>query len=91
MPAESIVVQIPIGALFTVSATICLSFIAGLIWLIRLEGRVKLRDALCEAHGVRTNNIEKRILDELSGMRSEFRADMNKIFDKLDGKQDKHI
>lgn len=89
MAAEAIVVQIPLGALFTACVTIFLAFIAGLIWLIRLEGRVNLRDALCNAQDDRTRSLESRILEEISGMRTEFRTDMNKIFDKLDGKQDK--
>lgn len=89
MAAESIVVQIPIGALVTASVTIFLAFIAGLIWLIRLEGRVNLRDALCNAQDLRTSSLENRILEELAGMRGEFRNDLNKIFDRLEAKQDK--
>ena len=87
--ADDIVIQLPIGALFAASVTIFLAFIAGLIWLIRLEGRVNLRDALCNAQETKTTSLETRILEEISGMRGEFRADMNKIFDRLDGKQDK--
>lgn len=90
MSADAIVVQVPIGALLTVSGSIFLAFIAGLIWLIRLEGRVNMRDALCNAQDERTRSLETRILEEISGMRTEFRTDMNKIFDKLDNKQDKH-
>jgi hypothetical protein len=89
MSASTILIQVPIVALLAFGTTTFFALLTGLIWLIRLEGRVNLRDALCNAQDTRTGNLEERILGELSGMRTEFRADMNKIFDKLDGKQDK--
>lgn len=89
MADSSVLIQVPMTALIAFGTTTFFALLAGLIWLIRLEGRVNLRDALCEAQETRTTSLESRILDELSGMRMEFRSDMNKIFDKLDAKQDK--
>jgi hypothetical protein len=89
MADSSLIVQVPLVALFAFGSAVFFALLAGLIWLIRLEGRVNLRDALCNAQDTRTSSLEERILGELSGMRVEFRSDMNKIFDKLDGKQDK--
>ena len=89
MADSTVLIQVPMVALFAFGSATFFALLAGLIWLIRLEGRVNLRDALCQAQDTRTTSLESRILDELSGMRVEFRHDMNKIFDKLDGKQDK--
>lgn len=81
--------EVSLGALLSAGITIFLAFVTGLIWLIRLEGRVNLRDALCNAQDARTTGLETRILEELSSMRGEFRGDMQRIYDRLDSKQDK--
>lgn len=76
--------------------TIIITALTGLIWLIRLEGRVNLRDALCNAQDTRTTSLERRILEELAAMRqenrtdrAELRSDIAKLFERLEDKQDK--
>lgn len=76
--------------------TAILAVLSGLIWLIRLEGRINLRDALCNAQDARTASLETRILRELEAIRqeiktdrTELRADVARLFEKIDEKQDK--
>lgn len=76
--------------------TIIITALCGLIWLIRLEGRVNLRDAMCNAQDARTASLETRILRELEAIRQEIkndrteqRADVARLFEKIDEKKDK--
>lgn len=63
---------------FGTLVAISLAVIAGLVWLVRLEGRVNTESQLRAALEARLNGFEARIYEVL-----------RRIEDKLDGKADK--
>lgn len=52
--------------------------IVGVVWLVRLEGRINTGEALRKVHDDRLASFERRISDQL-----------DRIESKLDGKADK--
>lgn len=64
---------------------IIMAAIAGVVWLVRLEGRVNLSDRLISAMEKRMEGLEGRIISELRDLRGDVKA----VMDKLDNKADK--
>lgn len=60
------------------AVTIALAGIGGVVWLVRLEGRINVQSAKQEATDKRVDGLEDRIL-----------AQLDRIESKLDGKADK--
>lgn len=52
-----------------VAVTIILALLAGVVWLVRLEGRLNLVDAKQASTDRRVDGIEERIFDELRTIR----------------------
>jgi hypothetical protein len=82
--------------LTAVQVSVALAFIAGIVWLIRLEAKINKEIALREQftlfisekdkhHNGRIQGLEGRVLDELR----KLREDIGKVSEKLDKKQDK--
>jgi hypothetical protein len=69
----------------TVDVTIILSVLAGVVWLVRLEGRVNLSDRLISAMERRMESLEGRIIAELRDLKSDIKS----LSDKIDHKADK--
>jgi hypothetical protein len=57
---------------------VMLGGVFGVVWLVRLEGRINTGEALRKVHDDRLANFERRISDQL-----------DRIESKLDGKADK--
>jgi hypothetical protein len=66
------------GSLLGASATIAGMLLAGVVWLVRLEGRINVQNARQDATDKRVDGLEDRIL-----------AQLDRIESKLDGKADK--
>jgi hypothetical protein len=66
------------GSLLGAAVTIALAGIGGVVWLVRLEGRINVQSAKQEATDKRVDGLEDRIL-----------AQLDRIESKLDGKADK--
>lgn len=66
------------GSLLGAAVTIALAGIGGVVWLVRLEGRINVQTAKQEATDKRVDGLEDRIL-----------AQLDRIESKLDGKADK--
>ena len=66
------------GALLGAAVTVALAGIGGVVWLVRLEGRINVQSAKQEATDKRVDGLEDRIL-----------AQLDRIESKLDGKADK--
>ena len=64
---------------------IVMAAIAGIVWLVRLEGRVNLSDRLILAMERRMEGLEGRIIAELRDLKSDIKS----LSDKLDHKVDK--
>jgi hypothetical protein len=64
---------------------IVMAAIAGIVWLVRLEGRINLSDRLIAAMERRMEGLEGRIISELR----DLRADIKAVSDKIDHKADK--
>lgn len=60
------------------AVTVALAGIGGVVWLVRLEGRINVQSAKQEATDKRVDGLEDRIL-----------AQLDRIESKLDGKADK--
>jgi hypothetical protein len=59
--------------------------IAGVVWLVRLEGRINLSDRLISAMERRMEGLEGRIISELRDLKTDIKA----LSDKIDHKADK--
>ena len=64
---------------------IVMAAIGGIVWLVRLEGRINLSDRLISAMERRMEGLEGRIISELRDLRTDIKA----ISDKMDHKADK--
>ena len=64
---------------------IVMAAIGGIVWLVRLEGRINLSDRLISAMERRMEGLEGRIISELR----DLRADIKAVSDKIDHKADK--
>jgi hypothetical protein len=64
---------------------IVMAAIGGIVWLVRLEGRINLSDRLIAAMEKRMEGLEGRIISELRDLKGDIKA----ISDKLDHKADK--
>lgn len=64
---------------------IVMAAIGGIVWLVRLEGRINLSDRLISAMEKRMEGLEGRIISELRDLKGDIKA----ISDKLDHKADK--
>lgn len=64
---------------------IVMAAIAGIVWLVRLEGRINLSDRLLSAMEKRMEGLEGRIISELRDLKGDIKA----LSDKLDHKADK--
>ena len=64
---------------------IVMAAIGGIVWLVRLEGRINLTDRLISAMEKRMEGLEGRIISELRDLKGDIKA----ISDKLDHKADK--
>jgi hypothetical protein len=66
------------GSLLGAGVTLALAGLGGVVWLVRLEGRINVQTAKQEATDKRVDGLEDRIL-----------AQLDRIESKLDGKADK--
>lgn len=64
---------------------IVMAAIAGVVWLVRLEGRINLSDRLILAMEKRMEGLEGRIIAELRDLKTDIKA----LSDKIDHKADK--
>lgn len=64
---------------------IVMATIAGIVWLVRLEGRINLSDRLISAMEKRMEGLENRIIAELRDLKTDIKA----LSDKIDHKADK--
>lgn len=64
---------------------IVMAAISGVIWLVRLEGRINLTDRLISAMEKRMEGLENRIISELRDLKTDIKA----LSDKIDHKADK--
>lgn len=64
---------------------IVMAAISGVIWLVRLEGRINLTDRLISAMEKRMEGLEGRIISELRDLKTDIKA----LSDKIDHKADK--
>lgn len=64
---------------------IVMAAIAGIVWLVRLEGRINLSDRLISAMERRMEGLEGRIISELRDLKSDIKS----LSDKMDHKADK--
>lgn len=64
---------------------IVMAAISGVIWLVRLEGRINLTDRLISAMEKRMEGLEGRIISELRDLKTDIKA----LGDKIDHKADK--
>jgi hypothetical protein len=62
-----------------------MAVIAGIVWLVRLEGRINLSDRLIMAIEKRMEGLEVRIISELRDIKTDIKA----LSDKIDHKADK--
>ncbi len=62
-----------------------MAVIAGIVWLVRLEGRINLTDRLIVAMEKRMEGLEVRIISELRDLKTDIKA----LSDKIDHKADK--
>jgi hypothetical protein len=62
-----------------------MAVIAGIVWLVRLEGRINLTDRLIVAMEKRMEGLEVRIISELRDLKSDIKS----LSDKIDHKADK--
>lgn len=69
----------------SVDLGVVLAAISGVVWLVRLEGRINLSDRLISAMEKRMEGLEGRIISELRDLKGDIKA----ISDKLDHKADK--
>lgn len=53
----------------SVAVTVVLGLLAGVVWLVRLEGRLNVVDAKQAGTDKRVDGIEERIFDELRTIR----------------------
>ncbi|WP_303828132.1 hypothetical protein [Asticcacaulis taihuensis] len=60
-----------------------------LIWFVRLEGRVNTQEKLQQAHERWVDKRHGELGDRMDEGFSNMRADLGKIFDRLEGKADK--
>jgi hypothetical protein len=66
------------ASLLGAGVTLALAGLGGVVWLVRLEGRINVQTAKQEATDKRVDGLEDRIL-----------AQLDRIESKLDGKADK--
>lgn len=66
------------GSLLGAGVTLVLAALGGVIWLVRLEGRINVQAARQDSTDKRVDGLEDRIL-----------AQLDRIESKLDGKADK--
>lgn len=66
------------GSLLGAGVTLALAGLGGVVWLVRLEGRINVQTARQDATDKRVDGLEDRIL-----------AQLDRIESKLDGKADK--
>lgn len=64
---------------------IVMAAISGVVWLVRLEGRINLTDRLISAMEKRMEGLEGRIISELRDLKTDIKA----LGDKIDHKADK--
>lgn len=64
---------------------IVMAAISGVVWLVRLEGRINLTDRLISAMEKRMEGLEGRIISELRDLKTDIKA----LSDKIDHKADK--
>ena len=69
----------------SVDLGIVMAAISGVVWLVRLEGRINLSDRLISAMEKRMEGLEGRIISELRDLRTDIKA----LSDKIDHKADK--
>lgn len=69
----------------SVDLGIVMAAISGVIWLVRLEGRINLSDRLISAMEKRMEGLEGRIISELRDLKGDIKA----LSDKIDHKADK--